>query len=83
MELVGLCYSAVSWLSRVFSQGVYPYSGVKLLSEEGGQCMAAATSHCGYVYTCMQCLCYSVHYTSFSIIATKLYTCTCSAVYPF
>ena len=37
VELVGLCYSAVTWLGKLFNQGVYPYSGVKLPSEEGGE----------------------------------------------
>ncbi len=34
MELVGLCHSAVSWLDKLFQQGVYPYSGVKLPTDE-------------------------------------------------
>ena len=35
VELVGLCYSAVNWLAKLHSQGIYPYSGVKLPSQEG------------------------------------------------
>ena len=39
VELVGLCYSAVSWLAKLHKQGVYPYSGVKLKAEENGVCV--------------------------------------------
>ena len=37
VELVGLCHSAVSWLAKLHSQGTYPYSGVKMPSEEQGR----------------------------------------------
>ena len=30
VELVGLCYSAVSWLAGLYKQGLYPYAGVKI-----------------------------------------------------
>ena len=28
MELVGLCASAVLWLSNLYNKGLYPYAGV-------------------------------------------------------
>ena len=34
VELVGLSYSAVTWLSQLFKQGQYPYQGVSLPSND-------------------------------------------------
>ncbi|KAL5487406.1 hypothetical protein EMCRGX_G020000 [Ephydatia muelleri] len=34
VELVGLCFSTVSWLSKMSKQGVFPYSGVSLASSQ-------------------------------------------------
>lgn len=28
VELVGLSYSAIKWLSELYDQGLYPFSGV-------------------------------------------------------
>ena len=33
VELVALCYSAVTWLSQLFKQSQYPYQGVTLPSD--------------------------------------------------
>lgn len=34
VELVGLCFSTVSWLAKMFKKGIYPYSGVTLTSSQ-------------------------------------------------
>ena len=34
VELVGLCFSTVSWLAKMSKQGVFPYSGVSLASSQ-------------------------------------------------
>ncbi len=36
VELVGLCYSTVSFLSKMNQQSIYPHSGVQFPSQEGG-----------------------------------------------
>ncbi len=35
VELVGLCYSAVSFLSKMHQQSSYPHSGVKIKVDGG------------------------------------------------
>ncbi len=35
MELVGLCYSTVTFLAKMNQQSIYPHSGIKLPEKEG------------------------------------------------
>ena len=64
VELVGLSYSAVVWLSQLYQQGQYPYQGVSLPSSDfHSTCHASMyIIHytCTYIYrntcTCIYCM---------------------------
>ena len=36
VELVGLCYSTVTFLAKMNQQSIYPHSGIKLAQEKEG-----------------------------------------------